>query len=253
VRSEDLPRASQATIAWEPGNGRHVIRLSPSYPRLIQPHLLANQIMRMEMGVQARGTGKARIFTAPSPAAEPLLTGLLRLDRPYIRRLRAQGSDPAAITLTARNGLLDLICHLYSCPLDLLVESRIHDRLPDLAPAQFLGMARYLCDSPDPAEGLNQEHITPWRSIHIGAALNSLLAKLHNSLFAGTSPFQLFYAGTEVEPLASQLWACWEATAPSLGPGDEPRLVDAFADIVGLRQTYEWTFLVSAAHESLNP
>jgi hypothetical protein len=253
VRSEELPHGRQAKIAWEAGTREHVIRLSPSYPRLLQPHLLADQLNRMQMGAQARKAGKTSIFTVPSPAPEPLFTSLLCMDRRYIRRLCAQGSDPAAIALEARDELLKLIGHLYSCPIDLVVESRIHDRLPDLAPAQFLAMARYLCDSPDPADGLNKEHITPPNLIRIGAALNSLLARLHDSLFGGTSPFPLLYLGTEIEPLVLQLWACWQAAAPSLGPGDERRLIDAFADLVGLRETYEWTFLVPADPESPKP
>jgi hypothetical protein len=253
VRPEELPHGRQAKIAWEAGTREHVIRLSPSYPRLLQPHLLADQLTRMQMGAQARKAGKTSIFTVPSPAPEPLFTSLLRMDRRYIRRLCARGADPAAVALEARDGLLRLIAHLYSCPIDLIVESRIHDRLPDLAPAQFLAMARYLSDSPDPADGLNHQHITPPNLIRIGAALNSLLARLHGSLFAGTSPFPLLYLGTEVEPLASQLWTRWEAAAPSLGPGDERRLIDAFADLVGLRKTYEWTFVVPGEQEPPNP
>jgi hypothetical protein len=33
---------------------------------------------------------------------------------------------------------------------------------------------------------------------------------------------------------------CWREAAPSLGPGDEHRLADAFADLAGVRQGYEW-------------
>jgi hypothetical protein len=65
-------------------------------------------------------------------------------------------------------------------------------------------------------------------------------AILHDSLFPSTSRFHLACTETEIYPLAKRVWDCWQAAAPSFGPGDEYRLVDAFADVLGLRGCYEW-------------
>lgn len=37
-----------------------------------------------------------------------------------------------------------------------------------------------------------------------------------------------------------KLWSHWKSRSAALGPGDEYKLVDEFADMVGLREWYEW-------------
>ena len=80
----------------------------------------------------------------------------------------------------------------------------------------------------------------PRALVRAGLALNCVKAILHDSLFPSTSRFHLAYTQTEIYPLAKRVWDCWQAAAPSFGPGDEHRLVDAFADVLGLRGCYEW-------------
>ncbi len=41
-------------------------------------------------------------------------------------------------------------------------------------------------------------------------------------------------------PLSCKLYALWQARADCLAPGDETGLVDAFADLLGLRDWYVW-------------
>src|ERR1035441_6123177 len=73
-----------------------------------------------------------------------------------------------------------------------------------------------------------------------GLALNCVRAQLHDLLFRGATGFALAYTDTEVFPLASRLWDHWQSTLSSNALGDEYRLVDDFANILGLRQGYEW-------------
>jgi len=254
VRSEDLPedRAAVTQIALGCGRRQHVIRCSPSFPSLLQPHLLAQQLMRLELAARASKTGKARAFTT-TPATQPFLTRLVRLRRPHIRRLLDQGYDERAIARTAWDEVRALLLALHSCPLELLVETSLRERLPALASAQFLGMARDFAEARDPSEVLEDEHIIPRNLVRIGLAFDCVRAMHHGSLFANTSPLPLAYMRTEVYPLASKLWNCWQAAAPSLGPGDVNRLVDAFAEVVRLRQAYEWIAPPAAWPDPPNP
>jgi len=71
-------------------------------------------------------------------------------------------------------------------------------------------------------------------------ALNGTYALFLDDLFRGTSEIAAPYRREETFGLSQKLWQHWRERAKSLGPGDEYRLVDEFADMVGLRDWYEW-------------
>jgi hypothetical protein len=218
---------------------RHRIRYSRSFPSLLRPHLLADSYLRFEMHVQTRKAGKSRLL-ATTPASQPTIDRLLSLPQPQFRQLTRKGFDPGYIAGRAKFFLEMLLETLYRCSLDLIVQSRLRERLPALAPVQFLAMERDLSAAPDPAQMLRLDLFCRRDLARAALAFNGVRVLLHASLSANTSPLPMAYAQTEVSPLVSELWACWRSIAPSLGTGDEDRLVDAFARITGLEGAYEW-------------
>jgi hypothetical protein len=239
VAAGDLPRDSWvgAQTDWR---GRRVrIRYRRSFPCLLRPHLLADNYLRFEMSVQALKAGKSRIL-ATTPASQPTIARLLSLPPPQLSQLTRKGYDQGYIAQRAKVFLEMMLLTLYRSPLDLIVQSRLRERLPALAPVQFLAMERDLAAAPDPAQMLRRDLFCRRDLARAGLAFNGVRVLLHGSLCANTSPLPLAYAGTEVYPVASELWACWRSISPSLGPGDEDRLVDAFARITGLEGAYEW-------------
>ena len=241
VLSEDLAEDVEVAVetAWRSGRSQHVIRWSRSIPRLLQPHLIARCLIRIELLAQARKTGKLRGFTT-TPANNRFLYRLLYQRLPHICRLLDEGGDAQFIVLTAWDNVTRLLHLLHSCPIDLVAETSLRDRLPVLAASQFLDLARDFAGAPNPAELLEREQILPRTLVRARLAFNCVQARLLGSLFANTSALALAYKPTEVYPLASRLWNCWQAAAASLGPGDEYLLVDRFAEILGLRKGYEW-------------
>jgi len=248
VLSEDLPQGVNVAVktGWVSDRRQHVLRCSRSFPRLLQPHLIAHHLIRIELLAQARKTGKLRGFTT-TPANAQFLKRLLCLRRPQICRLLDKGVDPEFIARAAWDTVNRLLRSLYTCPIELVVETSLRDRLPVLAASQFLDLARYFDGAPNPAELFEREQILPRTVTRIGLALNCVQARLLGSLFANTSALALAYKPTEVYPLASRLWNCWQAAAASLGPADEYLLVDRFAEILGLRNGYEWVPLTPEA------
>ena len=71
-------------------------------------------------------------------------------------------------------------------------------------------------------------------------ALNGAYALFLDDLFCGASEMSTPYRREETFGLSQKLWQHWQDRSKSLGPGDEYRLVDEFADMVGLRDWYEW-------------
>jgi hypothetical protein len=240
ARPDEIPEGSWVGVRTDWKLGHHVIHYSNSFPNLLLPHLLAGSFLRFESTVQALRAGKSSFLTTTS-ANQPFLNGLLRLGRPYIKRLIRQGHDPAAIARAAATDMANLLQTLYRCPIELIVESKLRERLPALAPAQYLAMERDLSAALNPGEQLRREQVRPRELLRAGLAFDCVRVLLHASLSANTTKLPERYIATEVHPLASQLWAAWSALGPSLGPGDQDRLVDAFAELTGLRQGYEWT------------
>jgi hypothetical protein len=82
--------------------------------------------------------------------------------------------------------------------------------------------------------------LTPRKIFQASLTLNGAYALSLDDLFHGASDFAASYRSLETSALSQRLWQHWQERAKNLGLGDEYRLVDEFADMVGLRDWYEW-------------
>ena len=235
---EDLPRTTGSITepALCSGRSRHLIRCNRSFPDTMQQHFIARGLMHIDIDSRARSAGKATIFTS----TDQTIRFMFGLFQPQLNRLKAQGRGGEPMHRAALERAHSLLLNLFSGPIDLSVETRLRHGMPALAAAQFLAMSRLLRQAPDPSRTLNEEELTPRSLVCAGLALNCVRAQLHDLLFRGATGFALAYTDTEVFPLASRLWDHWQSTLSSNALGDEYRLVDDFANILGLRQGYEW-------------
>ena len=234
---EDLPPEADAYVEVAPLARRdcHVVHCTPFLSRPIYLHVLAHELTHIHLDHQALTAGKAREFL-PSARTRRYISGLYSTPA---RRFRRQGWSNAQIEEAVQADAGSLLMLLYNCPVDLVVELWLSRHYPCLSPAQFLALYRLHQRDIRPGETLGQDSLRP-RGLDIGSlALDCVRALLHDEICAPATDFAAPYRDTEVFPLALRLWQHWKAVSPSLGPGDEFRLVDAFADILGLRQAYE--------------
>jgi len=82
--------------------------------------------------------------------------------------------------------------------------------------------------------------LTPGKFFQTSLTLNGAYCLFLDDLFHGASTFAAPYRSSETFALSQRLWKHWQERAKNLGPGDEYRLVDEFADMTGLRDWYEW-------------
>jgi len=61
-----------------------------------------------------------------------------------------------------------------------------------------------------------------------------------DSLYGGATDYPSRYPNTEGFQLAQKLWRHWCAKYPQPGPEGVYGLIDDFADMLGLRNSYEW-------------
>jgi len=82
--------------------------------------------------------------------------------------------------------------------------------------------------------------VTPKLILRAGAALNGAYALFMDNLYHGATNYALAYQRAESFATSQRLFQHWQARCPQLGPGDEYALVDEFADMIGVRNWYEW-------------
>jgi tetratricopeptide (TPR) repeat protein len=250
----DVPKglAAIAQTASQSGSGRHIICYNPSFPEIIRPHIIGHELMHFDLEAKGQAAGKARTL-APSPETSQFLLELCSPSPKRMRQLRQQGWNEESISRAVIEGAESLLFNLLNTPTDLVVETRLHERLPILSASQFLTMGELVRRLPDPAKAMSQRGIIPRQPMLIILALWCVRLRFHDRLFGNTTAFAASYADTDVYPLASRLWECWQAATPSLTPGAEYRLIDEFADILGLRRGYDWTTDPTVGPDAPNP
>ena len=234
---EDLPPQADAYVEVAPLARRdcHLVHCTPCLPRPIYLHVLAHEFTHIHLDHEALGAGNAREFL-PSARTRRYVSGLYSAPA---RRFRRQGWSHAQIEEAIQADAGSLLTLLYNCPVDLVVEFWISRQYPCLSAAQFLALYRVHQSDVRPGDHLGPNSLRPRGLEACGLALDCVRALLHDEICAPATDFAAAYRDTEAFHLALRLWQHWKAVSPSLGPGDEFRLVDAFADILGLRQAYE--------------
>lgn len=218
------------------GQPWHLIRFDRSVPDILQPPILAHELLHIQLEARSLHAGKAKTFHLTDKS----LQFVLRFYRPWMNQLRRQGWSGEAVRIAASQSANNLIDTLYNAPLDLIVETQVRQQVPEMYAAQFLAAGKFRAEVSQPSLLLSIEEEMSRRLACIGLALDCVRARQHDRLFGRTTAFASAYDYTEVSPLAAKLWERWEAFVFPPAPADEYRLVDDFAEILGLRQGYEW-------------
>lgn len=122
----------------------------------------------------------------------------------------------------------------------MLIERHLRDTFPALQPAQFLSTRKLALEAWQTNSNPEIRRLTPRKIFQASLTLNGAYAMSLDDLFHGASDFAASYRGLDTFAQSQRLWQHWQERAKNLGPGDEYRLVDEFADMVGLRDWYEW-------------
>jgi hypothetical protein len=129
---------------------------------------------------------------------------------------------------------------LFNCPLDMLIERYLREKYPVLRPAQFLSVRVMADEAWQTNNNPEVRRLTPRKIMSASLALNGAYGLCLDELFGGASAFAAPYRRLDTFALSSRLHRHWTERARNLGGGDEYRLVDAFADMLGLRGWFEW-------------
>ena len=109
-----------------------------------------------------------------------------------------------------------------------------------LRPAQFLSVNKLALEAAEANNNADIRKLTPRKLMNGSLALNGAYALFLDNLFNGTTDFTNAYRREETFSLSQRLWKHWQERSNNLAAGEEYKIVDEFADMIGLRGWYEW-------------
>lgn len=238
IQEEDFESKIGATIqmAWKHRRDFHLLKIRRNYPPPLVSHLESHELTHLKLEVEARKAGKNLFFTTTAATRETAIRSIAN----DIQRWEKAGQSEKHITevsLALTRGICEF---LFNCPLDMLIERHLRYTFKPLQAAQFLSVQLMANEAWQTNSNPEIRRLTPRNIFQASLALNGAYALSLDDLFHGASDFATTYRNLETFVQSQRLWKHWQERAKNLGPGDEYRLVDEFADMVGLRDWYEW-------------
>ena len=199
-------------------------------------HLEFHELTHLKLESEARKAGKNLFFTTTARTQQAALSAMGN----DIRRWEKAGLSEQRALVATKSVISGLCGFLFNCPLDMVIERQLHDDFPLLRPSQYLSISKLANEAIEANRKEQVRKYTPRRLLNSSLALNGAYALFLDDLFNQATEFAAAYRSEETFGLAQKLWQHWRGRSKNLGPGDEYSLVDDFADMIGIRDWYEW-------------
>lgn len=223
-------------VAWKAGRDHHLLRLRKSYPDHLQPHMIAHELLHLQLEVEARQARKNRFLISTAKSKE---TAIRRMagDIVKLEKLGYSGQSITDMVSTVIRGLAEF---LLNCPLDMIIETRIRQTMPVLHAAQFLSLRLMANEAWETNTNDRSVELTPRLASKTSFALNGANALFVDDLYHGATCYASRYQRLETFELSKKLFQHWKARFAKLEQGEEYTLVDEFASMLGVRDFFEW-------------
>lgn len=223
-------------MAWKHGRDYHLIKTRRGFDPELLAHLEAHELTHLKLESEARQKGKNLFFATSAKSREVAIRSLAT----DVRKLEKQGYSEESITKLTLSVVAGLTGFLFNCPLDMIIERHIREKFPALRPAQFLSLRGMALEAAQTNTNAQIRQVTPRKIMQASLALNGAYSLFLDNLFEGASDFSAVYRRLDMFSLSQRLFKRWSERADRLEPGDEYKLIDEFAELIGLRSWYEW-------------
>ena len=224
-------------MAWTRRRDHHLITTRKGCPPELLCHREAHELTHLKIESEARQAGRNQFFTS-TERTHAAAHSALRTDADKLRR---NGSTPDAVERLHLSLIKGLCGFLFNCPIDMLIERHLHQTFPVLRPAQFLSLRAMTDDALKANTSPEIVKVTPRKIIRAVLALNGAYTLFLDDLFEGATVFAEPYRRMDNFDMAKRLYQHWISRSEKCtGGGREYYLVDEFANLLGLRDWYEW-------------
>ena len=139
---------------------------------------------------------------------------------------------------------------LFQVPLDILIEKRLAE-VPELREAQFCSLLLQVHGATQAGLDSSNRELIPGKLIILRDTLNAVSAVFLDRISGGATEYSALYVKSGVLPTARKIEAL--AFGYEGPPGSEYDLIDQIADLLGVRDWYEWENETDSNPPETNP
>lgn len=229
--------AGQSQMAWKKRRDHHLIMMRSQYPEPLSQHIKAHELTHIALEAEARAVGRNKWFSTSAATRETAIRSM-SADFKKFERAGMNNNKVAEVMVELIGGACGF---LFNAPLDMLIERRIKERFPDLRYAQYCSLLQLARESEYATTHKEIRELSPRRVLQINDALNGAMALWLRDFTGGIADFTGSYRKLDAFPLGEKLHSHFQCrTKGTLKPGDEYSLVDEFADMLKMRDWYQW-------------
>ncbi len=202
----------------------------------IVPHLLAHELEHITLEFEARNAGKSKLFVTTNATVEKALQSLGD-DKYKLRQTGIPSDEANRLTLEWVSGLTN---QLFNCPLDMVIEYRLFHRYPHIRPFQFVSLYSTQQENAAVLTSEDVQKLTPRKIYQANVAMNTSYALFADWLYKGKTEYTKLYKASNVFATGDKLFHVWLDMYKDIGAADEYKLVGKFAEILRLREWFEF-------------
>lgn len=237
--TDSLPRHIGGTIrmAWKHQRDHHQLLLrGGDYPEILRQHLTAHELHHLMFESQARSQGVNQWFTASDMHRRAARADLA----PSLEKLRKEGVPDDQMDGLFGSFFSGVTSLIYNCPIDMRIERTIRAEYPTLKQAQFCGVAQMAHEAQQASFSEKVRTAFPAPMLRLNDALNTAFALFVDDLFERATAFSEAYRPLPAYREGQKLYQLWQDLDADTPVGEEWRMVDAFAERLGLTNWFAW-------------
>ncbi len=229
--------AGQTQMAWKKNRDHHLLLMRPGYPEPLWQHIKAHELTHIALEAEARALGRNKWFGTTATTRERAIRSMAA-DIKKLERKGLNNERTAELMVELLNGACGFV---FNAPLDMMIEQRIRERLPDLRYNQLCSLIQLAKEAESVSTNKDVRELTPNRILRVNDALNGAMALWLKDFSGGIGDFVQSYRKFDSFPIAQKIYQHFQARSRGkLEPGDEYMLVDEFAEMLGVRDWYQW-------------
>jgi tetratricopeptide (TPR) repeat protein len=234
VPDNSLTVTARTLIAWHHRAPRHIVRYKDANPAMT-PHIIAHEFEHILMEHEAREEERNRFFITTSQTIEKA-RGAIAGDIYKLQRSMPQD----VIDGYVQNLLQGFADRLFNMPLDMIIETRLYGKYPQLRSSQFVSLYQEYRDGLRSLQDPDTKRHTPRLIYNAALAMEAGYALFIDHLWHGRTNYATAYQSTRHYREGQKLFALWLDAKESFKPGDEYNLVDQIAQTLRVQGWYSW-------------
>ena len=229
--------AAKIAMAWKHGADHHLLTIREGdIPEILKDHHALHELNHVLMETEARKAGANRWFMTTPDSRNAAFASMEK----EVKQMQRKGYEPEAIAQGVNQLYHGAVGFLYNCPLDMLIEQRIRRDYPQLEEVQFCGVAQLAHDALSVTMRKDLRDFVPPTLQRINDTLNGAYALFVDDLFGSATAFSAEYRAMPTFAVSEEFFAMFKESSATFLPGNEYRLVDAYAEKLGIHDWYGW-------------